>query len=180
MLRAMGINPSSLFDEAMCPRTDERATLSHGTASAKAASYTPFDDRAAGDESVRDTRLTISLSSCEAAKALVAASETTSVAALACYHSGVGDIVAVSLAHTRLRRSETRKRTPTAPRCPQRRCRRSQPARSAPPRPDLPGGKDARHSQLWRGPSICLMAVSTWRQVRASSALPLSSQDRAF
>lgn len=51
---------------------------------------------------VANATLTTSISSYEAAKALVAASETTYAAALASYRSGVGDIVAVSLAQTRL------------------------------------------------------------------------------
>ena len=51
---------------------------------------------------VANTTLTTSLSSYDAAKALVASSETTYAATLASYRSGVGDIVAVSLAQTRL------------------------------------------------------------------------------
>ena len=48
MLRAMGISPSSVFDEAMCPRTDESATISHATGFTRVAiSHAPFDDRAA-------------------------------------------------------------------------------------------------------------------------------------
>jgi outer membrane protein len=51
---------------------------------------------------VANTALTTSLSTYEAAKALVASSETTYAAALASYRSGVGDITVVSLAQTRL------------------------------------------------------------------------------
>ncbi len=53
----------------------------------------------------REHHLNTSLSSYKAAKALVAVSETTYAAALASYSSGVGDIVAVSLAQTRLLRA---------------------------------------------------------------------------
>ena len=51
---------------------------------------------------VANTTLTTSLASFEAARALVAASETSYAAALAAYRSGVGDISAVSLGQTRL------------------------------------------------------------------------------